>query len=259
MLKYLKYEMKNSNKFISMLLIAVLVASIGIQNLAVSNLIGNSSTLMVIPIMVLMGAGLVYFIFTINLMKKDLYEDRGYLTFNLPLKGYEIIGAKILCTLIYSIVIFLVVFIVNFLVAKFITFPDQINKSLNLLSSEIAKIKSDGNFGLFISANIRLLLFSISSFFYSLALLFTSLIIGKCLIVKKKFSSLWFLIYVFNIYITTKLYEFISAIISTNSSTEFNGPNFGNFISYFDIGYFVIITLILIFISSYLLDKKVEI
>lgn len=259
MLKYLKYEMKNSNKFISMLLIAVLVASIGIQNLAVSNLIGNSSTLIVIPIMVLMGAGLVYFIFTINLMKKDLYEDRGYLTFNLPLKGYEIIGTKILCTLIYSIVIFLVVFIVNFLVAKFITFPTQTNMALRNLSIEIAKIKSDGNFGIFISSMVRLGIFFLTSSIYGLAILFTSLIIGKCLIVKKKFSSLWFLIYVFNSYIFSRLYMFVLQNNNTSSSLNFNGANFANFIGYSYIGYFIITSIILIFISSYLLDKKVEI
>ncbi|MDF2502944.1 hypothetical protein [Clostridium sp.] len=61
----------------------------------------------------------VLLIWCIGLFSQDLYEDKGYLTYILPKKGYSIVGSKIIVSLIAYIItgiitgLFIVYFIVN--------------------------------------------------------------------------------------------------------------------------------------------------
>lgn len=265
MLTYLKYELKSTRKFIAMLVLAVIVSTIGLQSFALNSLKYGTevSDFISIPILIIMGAALVYFIFLINLMKKDLYEDKGYLTFNLPLRGHEILISKILCGFIYYVVIFLVVLIVNFLVARFITFPEQtsllIDKSIEGFSMFIEQLKIEGNYGNFMLIVIRTILFAIVSSILGLSTLYTSLIIGKTFIKKKKFSSLWFIIYIFLNFIITKIFSTFSAMYGSNfNENSFSYDAFPLFTG-IDIGATIIVSIVLIAISSWLLESKVEI
>ena len=105
MLKFIKYEIKGNYRFILGILALVLIASSIIQAVIFRDVRSGDITfsgglfegmISLVSILVLFGAALVAFINIVGSFKKELYDDRGYLTFTLPLSGHQILGVKLI-------------------------------------------------------------------------------------------------------------------------------------------------------------------
>lgn len=102
MFKYLKYELKGSYKLpIGLLVIMALWCPILYSRI-------GKWDIQIIPFLTFLtcfAALLTTFIYVIHLYKQDFSEDRGYLTFTLPLKGKDILWGKLLLSFIWLIVV----------------------------------------------------------------------------------------------------------------------------------------------------------
>ena len=120
MKKYMKYEIKGTYKFILGILIVVLIASTVIQMNALNqvyeinqmdgsvtydNSTGFQILLVMTAALVIFGAYITAFFYIIGSFRKELYENRGYLTFTLPLTGNQILGSKLLVSMLWYFVL----------------------------------------------------------------------------------------------------------------------------------------------------------
>ena len=64
-------------------------------------------------ILLLFGTALVTFLYIVGSFRKELYEDTGYLTFTLPLTGYQITASKLLVALLWFFVLGVAVTAIN--------------------------------------------------------------------------------------------------------------------------------------------------
>lgn len=108
--RYIKYEIRGSYKFILGIIVTVLIAStIMMINLKdMGELEGNNlvkTFLLIGSIMVIFGAYLTAFFHIIGSFRKELYEDRGFLTFSLPLSGMQILGSKLIVAIVWFLLL----------------------------------------------------------------------------------------------------------------------------------------------------------
>jgi ABC-type transport system involved in multi-copper enzyme maturation permease subunit len=117
----MKYELKGTYKFMLAIIFAVLFATTGIQ-FFINNKINDARNAMImnyLPFLMMMfmliifGALIAATIFIINSYRKELYEDRGYLTFTLPLTGRQFLGSKLVVALFWYIAIAIALVIYN--------------------------------------------------------------------------------------------------------------------------------------------------
>lgn len=76
----------------------------------------------------------VLLIWCIGLFSQDLYEDKGYLTYILPKRGYSIVGSKIIVSLIAYIITGI---ITGLFIVYFISTPHDIQNQLELIGSGV--------------------------------------------------------------------------------------------------------------------------
>lgn len=97
MLKLIKYELIGKYKAFG-----ILVAIAIILNLALMSRRGiwPDAGLVAMSIFIAGLVSVVLLVWCIGLFSQDLYEDKGYLTYILPQKGYSIVGSKIIVSLI---------------------------------------------------------------------------------------------------------------------------------------------------------------
>ena len=114
MLKLIKYELIGKYKAFG-----ILVAIAVILNLALMSRleVWPNAAIVFLSFFILGLAGVVLLIWCINLFSQDLYDDKGYLTYTLPQKGYSILGSKLIVSLIFYIIIYIItgLFIVYFI------------------------------------------------------------------------------------------------------------------------------------------------
>lgn len=138
----IKYEFKNNKKPILQIITIAVIASTILQILFKSLIAGSIeeknllfgsqligiffSLLMFGAGLVLMGAGLVYYFRVADILKKDIYEDIGYLNFALPRSGYQIIGAKYIVAAFWTLIMPIILIVFNGLLAfiLFVVFGD---------------------------------------------------------------------------------------------------------------------------------------
>ena len=110
MKKYMKYEIKGTYKFILGILATVIIASTIIQltvlkelnNLdSPTHMNGMTGIVALLLTLVIFGAFIAAFFYIIGSFRKELYEDRGYLTFTLPLTGNQILGSKLIVSMLW--------------------------------------------------------------------------------------------------------------------------------------------------------------
>ena len=85
--RYIKYEIKGSYKFILGVLALVLILTTVLYTYIAKK---ESSPVIALASMIIFGTALTTFLYIVGSFRKELYEDRGYLTFTLPLTGHEI-------------------------------------------------------------------------------------------------------------------------------------------------------------------------
>ncbi|NMH83380.1 hypothetical protein HH307_03605, partial [Bacillus coagulans] len=117
MLKYMKYEIRGTYKFILgiLALVFILLAGMYASSNQEGSLFHSVQIFMSIGVMLLFGAALIAFLYIVGSFRKELYEDSGYLTFTLPLTGNQILGSKLIAALIWFIGLGIAVALINFL------------------------------------------------------------------------------------------------------------------------------------------------
>lgn len=195
MRKYMKYEIKGTYKFILGILAIVIIASTIIQLNVLKELdnptsLGNSNgvtgfgaILLIISILVIFGAFLTAIFYIIGSFRKELYEDRGYLTFTLPLTGNQILASKLIVSMLWYGVLGLGIVLYNLLLTlildggKFIEVLKQLKGviGINLIS-----------FGII----------AIISVVMTLILIYFSIALSRVSIRNKRIGGIWFIIFI---------------------------------------------------------------
>lgn len=195
MRKYMKYEIKGTYKFILGILAIVIIASTIIQLNVLKELdnptsLGNSNgvtgfgaILLIISILVIFGAFLTAIFYIIGSFRKELYEDRGYLTFTLPLTGNQILASKLIVSMFWYAVLGLGIILYNVFLTlilgggKFIEGLKQLKGviGINLIS-----------FGII----------AIISVVMTLILIYFSIALSRVSIRNKRIGGIWFIIFI---------------------------------------------------------------
>lgn len=207
MRKYMKYEIKGTYKFILGILALVLIASTVIQLNILSEINAIETTggfasdgfralMLITSILVIFGAFLTAFFFIVGSFRKELYDDRGYLTFTLPLTGNQILGSKLLVSLLWYIVLGAGIVIYN-MVLSLILFENDWSYVIRTIFQSI-----DLSF-------ISVLIIGIISTIVTLILIYFSIALSRVTIRNKKIGGVWFIVFiVLNMMVTFLTYKF---------------------------------------------------
>lgn len=193
MKKFMKYEIKGTYKFILGILLIIILASSMIQYNIFNeiksfeyNQIDESMNLLrfmfVLSIFVIFGAFITAFFFIVGSFRKELYEDRGYLTFTLPLSGNQVLGSKLLVALMWNVILGISTVLYNTILAL-ILFKDD----AKMIFEEFMKIVNIG----FVTTGIT----GILSTIVTLILIYFSISLSKVSIRNKKIGGMWFIIF----------------------------------------------------------------
>lgn len=278
MKKLLKYELKGTFKFILMVLLTIVLASsvaqVGIYRLTKIQVLEANQVsgpvfgafLIGIAFLVIWASFLVSFFYIVNNFNKELLDDRGYLTFTLPLKGREILSSKVISALISFLFLTIMVILYNVILGSILVKMAGIN-----IFEELLQIKLPQGVGKFILLSI---VFGLISSIGTLITIYFSMTIRKVIFKGRKFNAMWFIIFlVLNGAIAVlgvKIMEYFPQFITITETGKFAVESlsiFSNgsqilFPPIFNISNMllnIVIAIVLFIITSYLLDKKVEI
>ena len=291
MFKYMKYEIKGTYKFITTLILTVLGASTGLQlyalntmtkysNLNNSNISASSPPVLIVVVLglVIFGAFITAFFYIIGSFRKELYEDRGYLTFTLPLTGKQILGSKLLVAIMWSAILGLSALIYN-LVLGTVLFGGEWIVQLNYLLEHIGQ-----SMNIVITFGLAAVLSAVST----LLLIYFSMTLSRVSIRNKKIGGLWFIVFlilnslisyatikavnIIPFYIDMNTFKIIGEsgignIVGSNPYLMSPGDDFGMILSsssglIVNIGsllFSILVTIGTFLGTSYLIEKKIDI
>jgi hypothetical protein len=182
----MKYEIKGTYKFILGVLALVFILFTALYSYTGRAHQGSSlgDLFMVLSIMVLFGTALVVFLYILGSFRKELFEDRGYLTFTLPLTGYQIVGSKLIVALLWFFTLGLGIALYNVIMVMIFN-PFEMN---------IGKI-----FSAVQGVSIKHLIFAVITAVFSgisiLILIYFSMSLSKVTFRNKKIGGLWFILF----------------------------------------------------------------
>ena len=187
MLNYMKYEIKGTYKYISGILALVLILITGLYMYGDRAATGSfgGGLFIALSVMILFGTTVVTFFYIVGSFRKELYEDRGYLTFTLPLKGIQIVGAKLIVALLWFFLLGISVALYNLVMMLSFT-PFELNFS-DLISGITSFIS--------IREIILGIIITIFSGVNILVLIYFSMTLGKITFRNKRIGGLWFVIF----------------------------------------------------------------
>jgi len=194
-------------------------------------------------------ASLVIFVIIIiegiNMLKEDLFEDCGYLTFTIPKKGRAVLASKLV--LLFMQLVLWTVITIGFGSIFFSKLPYQ----------EITQMKSQIDFYFFPTV-----LFVFTAFFNFVLMIHFSLTLTKTLLVNKRYSSLLSIgIFFFLVYFIEKVYygPFLNQIkdISIEIGSRANITLLSG--GYTAVFLNIILTVIFFTATAYLLENKINI
>lgn len=195
MRKYMKYEIKGTYKFILGIIAIMMIASTTIQlNISkeikfasgplgsTNEITGFQILLIITSILVIFGAFLIAFFYIIGSFKKELYEDRGYLTFTLPLTGNQILGSKLIVSLLWFTALGISIILYNLVFAMILYGSDWID-----IGKEIFEMINSGVLSLGIVSGLSSIM--------TLILIYFSIALSRVSFKNKKIGGLWFVIF----------------------------------------------------------------
>lgn len=279
MFKLIKYEIRGAYKFVSatILLVAIAMAAMQYSIYKLDNaFVGESAgtnlvvfqLLLPLLIIIMMAAGIAFIVYLIQSFRKELYEDRGYLTFTLPLNGSQILAAKFLTAIFWTLVFGIVLiginaFVFSMLFDSFII--EQMSYQFRILFKEIGRGVMAGGF-----------IYIVVSSLASLLIVYFSISLSKVAIKNRRIGGLWIIIFIFLQaifdFIEIKLVNLFPVFrslgqgpLSSNHNltvTEFGlaidvmtgSPVF----SVTSIIYWIVLGIGMFLLTSYLLDRKIE-
>lgn len=282
MKKYMKYEIKGSYKFILGILAIVIIASTFIQmniNSAIlgfdeptsmtNSMVGFKAFIMIMSILVIFGAFLTAFFHIVGSFRKELYEDRGYLTFTLPLSGNQIVGAKLIVATLWFIVLGVTIIIYNLLLSLILFGGDWLD-----IAKGILNMANLGGISVGILGGLSSIL--------TLVLIYFSIALSKVSFKNKKLGGLWFIVFLILNglagFITLKIstvapyylnlngfkilpyyqLDLLSELASGMGSLILLGKNFDSYINIMGILSQLIIGVVTFLGTGYLIEKKID-
>ncbi len=181
----------------------------------------------------------------INMLKEDLFEESGYLTFTIPEKGRTILASKLALLLLQLILWTIITIGFGSIFLSKLPYP------------EIIQIKSQIDFSF-----LPTILFLLTVFFNFVLMIHFSLTLTKTLLVNKKYSGILSLgIFFFLVYLIEKVYygPFLNQI--KHVSIHYGIEARINFLSggYTAVFLNIILTAIFFTATAYLLENKMNI
>lgn len=274
--KLIKYEMKGISKFLLGVLLVLVIASSLIQY-NIFRLVNNdgiimnpmSTTFIVgISMLVISGASLISFFYIVNSFKDELSEDRGYLTFTLPLSGSEILAAKLVSAGIWSLILIFGVIFYNLLLGYLLLILGKVDiwAELSMIFYGF-NLQSIGNF-------ILIIFNSLVKGALTLLLVYFAMSLRRVSFGGKRMDGAWFIIFLIlsglTSYLSLKIttaYPYIYEM-STNQITllsdwqvmEMNNPNSMSYgIMIMDLLSNLVFAILTFLGTSYLIDEKIDI
>lgn len=251
MFKYMKYELRGTYKFMLAILLTVLFSTTGIQ-LFTNNQINDSRNGMLmnfLPLLfvgfmlVIFGALVAATIFIISSYRRELYEDRGYLTFTLPLTGRQILGSKLIIALFWYIAIGVAVVVYNGILGTILFGSGWITQLLRVFD----------DFGIIVINNG---IMSILSSIITMLLIYFSITLSKVSFKNTKIGGIWFVLFLFFNWIYSFLNHRIIIMLSdVDNLYEFMGTA----ISIPSMIFSILVGIGLFLSTSYLIEKKIDI
>ena len=192
MRKLIKYEIRETYKFMLAIITIILIASTVLQTKISKILLSGfvPATIEEDQVAVLIGIGLLVifsaivatFIYIINSYRKELEQNRGYLTFTLPVSGNKILGSKLMVALFWYIVIGLILILFNLGLAKFV-FSINYQTLMNVLVNDL---------------NVRfipLFVTNIISVLIIMTLVYLAVTLSRVTIKNRKIGGIWFIVF----------------------------------------------------------------
>ncbi|MDO5725125.1 MAG: hypothetical protein Q4P29_02360 [Tissierellia bacterium] len=266
MFKLLKYEHKGSRKFMT-ILIAVFAIALFFTMLMARNMLNNveykatnfNATITLLGAVIITGTLVTFLFYMLSILRRDLYQDTGYLTFSLPLNGFQIIGAKLLNIVIWAILfaVFGICIFILFGTFMYDGFWQTFVDGLNHIISQV-HIKNIILYAILSTSNLF-------NLYLSFAL---AMILGKALFKNGKMSWLWILIFFLIQYLFARLSAILVYPSGSLSQVIFGGPQTFYYPNTPDEAYIIMLKsltfnialgTIMFLISSVLWEKKVEI
>lgn len=253
MFNLVKYELKSYYKDLIIMLGVIIVL-----NLLLLTRIDNWQGGFFLSGLIFFAAMVVVFIWNIRLFIRDMYEDSGYLLFTIPQKGYSILGAKLITTVIQVAMVGLVAGIFGLIHARSVVdfkemFPYLVNNV---------------NIGFIIVSVVV----SILEYVYFLLSIYLSIALSKVAIRKKKMGKIGaFVIFIILSLVTGKITELLTStfpqVFNINIFTaqgELNlGLGIGNMaptvpVSIAAAAFNIVLFIAMYLATAYILENKVD-
>lgn len=153
-------------------------------------------------VLVFIVTAIIFFIMIAGLFRNDLYSDSGYLSLLLPLDASEMMGAKLLLSVLWG---FLDVLIgsVTFIACAYLFFPSFMHEIVPQILQPFHNPV--------VSSIVTVIIYMIS-LFYSYTTLYFSVILNKVLF-KQRFRALWFILWVLLIFALSILSDQIYRLV----------------------------------------------
>ncbi|MCT1796325.1 hypothetical protein [Helcococcus kunzii] len=210
MSQLIKYEFRNSRKQITQLIIIIGIVSFILQaifngfvrmEIAKIDITGPLAIINTLTALIVAGSSLLmfgtiiaYYLRLANILKTDIYQNRGYITFSLPRSGYQIIGAKLIVAVLWSFILPIVVVLWNILIWMIlwvvipgIVLPSELQEAINVMWREILNLFNQVDYVLILSIIVNM----ISSSLFYLLLIFTAVIADYRIGRRKSDSARW--------------------------------------------------------------------
>lgn len=250
MFNLIKYELKGYFK--DFIIILGIIALINILLYTRMNT-WSKGAIVSLSFLVSFAAAIIVLIWNIKLFSRDMYENSGYLLFTLPQKGYSVLGAKLITSIIQCIIVGTVALIFNFISLQSMdNFHNNAQMVLSNINPNLAPIS---------------IISSLLNYVFFLTTIYFSIALSKIAIQKRKFGKLGaFVIFVVVSLIVGKITTAISKafpksfnlnLLSAQSQLSFYGPS--NISINMATTIFSVILFILMFIAtSYIIENRID-
>ena len=193
MIKFIKYELKGSYKFFLGIFIVASIAS-GFIQMYLSNIIKQtlqyqffdkdlSIMLNATAFLILISSIIAVFLYIANSFKKEVDNNRAYLTFTLPLTGNQILASKLIVATFWLVFLGLSIMLINLGLAS-ILFGTKY---------EIVKLIVQN---LYFPESLAIASSNFASLIISVMFIYLAITLSKVTIRNKKIGGVWFLLFI---------------------------------------------------------------
>ena len=191
MFKYMKYEIRGTYRYMLGVLALVLILTTALYTYisrvgSTGEISAFGGTFMGNSVMILFGTALTTFLYIVGSFRKELYEDRGYLTFTLPLTGNQVVGSKLFVATLWFLALGAAIAVYNIIMAL-LFIPAEINL-LEFFKTIFSHVSIKGT--------LYVVLSGVISIVNMLTLIYFSMAISRVTIRNKKIGGLWFIVFI---------------------------------------------------------------